>query len=97
MANIKSAIKRIVINERQRKTNKSYRSSMKTAYKRWEEALVEFHKLPSETKWKEVVSYSKLTESKIDKLVKKNIIHKNTAARKKSNLFKRMNKFRLET
>jgi len=83
MANHKSAIKRIRQTEKRRVHNKYYAKSMRNA-------LRDFRGL---TEKKEVEEkYPKLA-SMIDKLVKRNIIHKNKAANLKSALAKQVNSF----
>lgn len=83
MANHKSAIKRIRQTEKRRVHNKYYAKSMRNA-------LRDFRGL---TEKKEVEEkYPKLA-SLIDKLVKRNIIHKNKAANLKSALAKQVNSF----
>ena len=84
MANTRSAKRRIKINERNRLRNRFYKSSVRTITKNF-------------SKYLEAYSTSKMTEdelkeklglaySLIDKGTKKNIFHKNTAAKKKSKL-----------
>ena len=74
MANSKSAIKRIQINERDRLRNKAYKSAIKTVYKK---CLVAISNLDKSNAYKvqELVS---LSYSKIDKAVQKGIYHTNT-------------------
>ena len=86
MANIKSALKRIQVAERNRLRNKSYKSAVKTLSKRYLAALDAYSAAPSDEAMQEV--RAKLSEafSKIDKAVKRGVIHPNTAARKKSQL-----------
>jgi small subunit ribosomal protein S20 len=81
MAHHKSAYKRIKTSERNRIRNRYNRSSMKTRIK-------DLMKADSREE-----SIDKLNQavSTIDKLVKKGIIHKNTAANKKSRLMKHVN------
>ena len=92
MANIKSAIKRIDINERQRQANKVYRSNIKTFIKRYFLSLERYSQNPSEATLSEVFTSLSQVYSKIDKAMKKNILHKNSAARKKSHLRSQLNK-----
>jgi len=86
MANNTSASKRILITERNRLQNRFYKSSVRTLIKLFSKQL-------------EVYQNSKTTENKIkaqkilnsaysmiDKGCKKNVFHKNTAARKKLKL-----------
>ncbi|MEM9806525.1 MAG: 30S ribosomal protein S20 [Cyanobacteria bacterium P01_D01_bin.56] len=86
MANIKSAMKRIQITERNRLRNKSYKSAVKTLTKTYYAALSEYASDPSEGNKKVVDSSMSAAFSKIDKAVKRGSIHKNAAARRKSKL-----------
>lgn len=81
MANHKSAIKRIRQTEKRRVHNKFYGKSMRNA-------LRDFRGLSDKKEIEE--KYPKLA-SMIDKLVKRNIIHKNKAANLKSGLAKQLN------
>lgn len=81
MANHKSAIKRIRSNEARRLRNRYQHKTARTAIKKMRELE---DKTEAEKLYPEVVS-------KIDKLVKKNIIHKNKAANLKSELAKKVN------
>lgn len=83
MANIKSAIKRINVTKFKTRRNKMIVSSLKTSIKRFEDSV----KAGNMNEAKEM--YQKVT-SLIDKAVAKGTIHKNTAARKKSRLSKKM-------
>ena len=84
MANIKQQIKRNLTNEKRRVRNASFKSSMKSATKNVELA-VEANKL------QEAEAALVIASKKIDKAVSKGILHKNTAARKKSHLQKLVN------
>ena len=81
MANHLSAIKRIRQNEKRRLHNRYYARSMRNALKDFRSISV---KKDAEEKYPKMVSL-------IDKLVKKNIIHKNKAANLKSKLTKQVN------
>ncbi|HIZ28783.1 MAG TPA: 30S ribosomal protein S20 [Candidatus Adamsella sp.] len=84
MANIKSAQKRILIAEANRQRNVAWKSSIKTAVKKALEAAK-----TSDASVNEKLS----TVYKLyDKAVSKGILHKNTAARKKSRLTRIINK-----
>ncbi len=86
MANTKSAEKRIDINERNRLRNRFYKSSVRTLTKNFLKDL-EIYKTSKSSENKEKVQKSlNSVYSLIDKGTKKNIFHKNTAARKKSQL-----------
>ena len=89
MANNKSAKKRIQIAERNRLVNKSYKSTVRTLTKKTIINCENYKKDPSSDN-KDLVELSlNKTFSLIDKAVKKNVLHKNNGANKKS----RINKF----
>jgi small subunit ribosomal protein S20 len=81
MANIKSQIKRNRQNEHRRQRNKSVNSSLKTSVKKVEAAALAGE--PPE-------DLLKAAQSKIDNAVSRGVLHKKTAARKKSRLAKRV-------
>lgn len=97
MANNRSAKKRIKINKRNNIQNNSYKSLIKY-YEKIHLNLIKEYKnsdqfkpgndIPEDVKKKFLTSLS-LVVSKIDRAVKKNIVHKNTATRKKNKLFKK--------
>lgn len=93
MANIKSAIKRIQINERNRLRNKSYKSAVKTLTKKYHAALETYGSNPSPEAMQEVQSRMAEVYSKIDKAVKTGVLHANTGARKKSQLARALKKY----
>ena len=86
MANIKSAKKRIQIAERNRLINKSYKSTVKTLTKKTLENCVKYKKDPSEDNKNLVKTSLNSAFSVIDKAVKKNVLHKNNGANKKSKI-----------
>ena len=86
MANNKSAKKRIEITKRNRLRNRYYKSSVRTLIKTFFQNLEVYkasQNLEEKEKLKKILSS---IYSLIDKGTKKNIFHKNTAARKKSKL-----------
>lgn len=84
MPNIKSAIKRVKKNEKRRLLRASQKSALRTSIKTFEKA----HASSDVTSAKEaLIAASK----KLDKAATKGLIHKNTAARKKSRLAKKLN------
>ena len=86
MANNKSAKKRILINRRNNLQNRFYKSSVKTLIKKFFKNL-EIYKGSKSIKDKEKVqTLINSIYSLIDKGSKKNVYHKNTAARKKAKL-----------
>ena len=88
MANNKSAKKRVQIAERNRLTNKSYKSSVRTLTKRTLENCEKYKKDPTEDNKNLVISSLNRAYSLIDKAVKKNVLHKNNGANKKSKINK---------
>jgi small subunit ribosomal protein S20 len=77
VANIKSQIKRIKQNEKRRQRNKSVKSSLKTAIRKFREAA---DAGDSETAAVALRNASRA----LDKAASKGVIHKNQAANKKS-------------
>ena len=82
MANHKSALKRIRQNEKRRLHNKYYAKTMRNALK----------DLRNETQKEEAAKKLPNVVAMIDKLAKKNIIHKNKAANLKSKLTLQVNR-----
>lgn len=88
MANIKSAVKRVAIAERNRLRNKSYKSAIKTLTKRYLAAVEGYVADPSDEAKEAVQTRMSAAYSKIDKAVKRGVYHKNTGANKKSGISK---------
>ncbi len=88
MANSKSAIKRIAIAERNRLRNKAYKSSIKTLMKKCFTAVDSYGTEPTPEKLAIVQETMSAVYSKIDKAVKRKVLHRNNGARKKSRLAK---------
>ena len=86
VANNKSAKKRIQIAERNRLFNKSYKSSVRTLTKKTLENCEKFNNDPNEDNKKLVKASLNKTFSLIDKAVKKNVLHKNNGANRKSKI-----------
>ena len=87
MPNIKSAKKRVIVNDKKNLENKMVKSTVKTAIRKYNDVLASG----------DVAAAEKLlpqTESVIDSAVSKGIIHKNNAANKKSALAKNLNALR---
>ena len=80
MPRIKSAIKRVDVAERNRERNRSWKSSIRTARNKAEESFKGDAKASEEA-----ISHA---VSVIDRAVAKGVLHKNTAARRKSRLVK---------
>jgi len=86
MANCKSAEKRIKTNERNRLQNRFYKSSVRTLIKGFFKDL-EIYKDSQDPQIKEKLKKNlNSVYSLIDKGTKRNVFHKNTADRKKSQL-----------
>jgi len=84
MANIKSAIKRIQVTERQALRNKSIKSAVKTQIKKVITAIENKDTAAAQTELKAAIK-------KISMAASKGIYHKNTAGRKVSRLTKLVN------
>lgn len=83
MANIKSQIKRNKQNEKRRLRNKSVKSSLKTAIRKFDTALDQ-RDLESAT------ALLRDASRKLDKAASKGVIHKNQAANRKSSIARRL-------
>ena len=88
MANNKSAKKRIQIAERNRLINKSYKSTVRTLTKKTLENCKKYKNDPNEDNKSLVKTSLNKAFSLIDKAVKKNVLHKNNGANKKSKINK---------
>lgn len=84
MPNIKSAIKRVSIIEKKTLRNNMVKSGYRTAMRKFEEAIESGDVKNAETLFVEATK-------KIDMACTKGVIVKNTAARKKSRLAKKLN------
>ena len=83
MPNIKSAKKRVKVIATKTAQNKALKSALKTYIKKAYIAV--------DTNADDKAEAVRLATKKIDQAVAKGILHKNTAARSKSNLAKRLN------
>lgn len=88
MANIKSAKKRVEVAERNRLRNKAYKSAIKTLMKKYFAAAEQHAANPTDESKKAVDEAMSLAYSKIDKAVKRGVLHRNTGARRKARLAK---------
>jgi small subunit ribosomal protein S20 len=84
VANIKSQIKRNRQNEKRRLRNKSVKSSLKTAIRKFNAASAAGDPEAASVLMQEAAR-------KLDKAVSKGVIHKNQAANRKSAIAKRLN------
>lgn len=92
MANIKSAIKRVEIAERNRLSNKAYKSAVKTLSKKYLQSVSAYAADPSPELLTDVETKLSAAYSKIDKAVKRGVLHTNTGARKKARLARVLSK-----
>jgi small subunit ribosomal protein S20 len=83
VANIKSQIKRVKTNEKRRQRNKSVRSSVRTAVRRFREAVE-----AGDTE--KATELQRAAAKALDKAAGKGVIHKNQAANRKSAMAKRV-------
>jgi len=86
VANNKSAKKRILVAERNRQVNKSYKSTVRTLIKKTMINCENYKKEPSSENQKLINNSLNKAFSLIDKAVKKNVLHKNNGANKKSRI-----------
>ena len=85
MPNIKSAKKRVLVNKTKAMQNKVAKSELKTAIKKFEAAAAEGNRTEADGAYKVAVK-------KVDQAVAKGILHKNTAAHRKSAMTLKLNK-----
>lgn len=84
MPNIKSAKKRVKVIAVKTMRNKAIKSGLRTSIRKYEAALADGNKELAAATYREAVA-------KIDKAVAKGIMHKNTAARRKSRYTRLLN------
>jgi len=84
MANIKSSLKRIKLQEKAAARNKSKKTLMKTNIKKFDAAASEGDRKNAEAAFKTAVKT-------VDRAATKGLIHKNKAARRKSAMAKQLN------
>ncbi|AIL97368.1 30S ribosomal protein S20 [Corynebacterium ureicelerivorans] len=85
MANIKQQKKRVLTNEKRRMRNKSVRSATRTEIRKFREAVESGDKAAAEAQLR-------VASRKLDKAVTKGVFHRNSAANKKSNMARALNK-----
>jgi small subunit ribosomal protein S20 len=88
VANIKSAIKRVEIAERNRQYNKSHKSAVRTLMKKYFTAVEKHATESTPETLAEVQKSMSEAYQKIDKAVQKGVLHRNNGANKKSRLAK---------
>ena len=86
MANNKSAEKRIRTNERNRLQNRLYKSSVRTLTKKFLTDLEVYKESKNPEEKEKLTKMLGSVYSLIDKGTKRNVFHRNTAARKKAQL-----------
>ncbi len=84
MPNIKSAKKRVLVIKTKTMQNKIFKTQLKNDIKRYQAAVAEGNAEAAQATYKAAVK-------KIDKAAARGIIHKNAAARKKSQFTKALN------
>lgn len=84
MPNIKSAKKRVVVSEKKAAINKAFTTTIKTTAKKFDKALESGDKAAIAAAHQEAVR-------KLDAAAAKGYVHKNNAARKKSQMAKKLN------
>lgn len=82
MANIKSQIKRVKTNEKRRQRNKSVKSAVRTAVRRFREASE-----AGDTE--QATTLQRAAARALDKAASKGVIHRNQAANRKSAMARR--------
>jgi ribosomal protein S20 len=85
LPNIKSAKKRVLVNQAKAMQNKAVKSAIKTDLKKFEAAVAEGNRSEAEGAYKVAVKA-------VDKAVGHGLLHKNNAARKKSSMTVKLNK-----
>lgn len=85
MPNIKSAKKRVLVNQTKALQNKAARSALKTQLKKFEVAI-------SEGNRSEADKVYTLTVKAVDQAAARGLMHKNNAAHKKSSMTLKLNK-----
>ncbi|MDD6083852.1 MAG: 30S ribosomal protein S20 [Oscillospiraceae bacterium] len=83
MPNIKSAMKRVKVNKVKAASNKARKSNLKTMLKKADTAVA--------TNAADKEAAIRLAIKRVDQAAAKGLIHKNKAARKKSQLAKKLN------
>ena len=86
VANNKSSKKRVEIAERNRLQNKAYKSALRTLMKRCLAACSSYNEAPGDEAKTSLTTSMSAAFSKIDKAVKRGVMHRNTGAHQKSRL-----------
>lgn len=85
MPNIKSAKKRVELTKAANARNRAAKSELKTTIKKFDAAVAGGDRAQADAAFKAAVK-------SVDQAAKKGLLHKNTAARKKSSMAVKMNK-----
>ena len=85
MPNIKSAKKRVLVNETEAAQNKAAKSALKTDIKKFDAAVAEGNRSEADVAYKVAVKA-------VDQAAAKGLLHKNNAANKKSAMTLKLNK-----
>ena len=85
MPNIKSAKKRVLVNQAKAMQNKAAKSALKTDIKKFEAAVAEGNRSEADIAYKVAVKA-------MDQAAAKGLVHKNNAANKKSSMTIKLNK-----
>lgn len=85
MPNIKSAKKRVLVNQTKAARNKSAKSALKTQLKYFDAAVSEGNRSEADVRYKAAVKA-------VDQAAARGLIHKNNAANKKSKMTLRLNR-----
>ena len=83
--NIKSAKKRVELSKVANARNKAGKSALKTDIKKFDAAILDGNRVAADAAYKIAVKA-------VDQAVNKGLLHKNTAARKKSSMTLKLNK-----
>ena len=85
MPNIKSAKKRVLVNKTKAMQNKVAKSALKTTLKKFDAAVADGNRSEADKRYKEAVKA-------VDQAAARGLLHKNTAANRKSKMTLRLNK-----
>ena len=85
MPNIKSAKKRVLVNETKAARNKAAKSALKTQLKKFDAVVAEGNRSEADAAYKVAVKA-------VDKAVGHGLLHRNNAAHKKSSMTLKLNK-----
>mgnify|MGYP000816526204 FL=1 len=84
MPNIKSAKKRVLVNQAKAAQNKAAKSALKTELKKFDAAVAEGNRSEADKRYKEAVKA-------VDQAAAKHLLHKNNASNKKSKMTTKLN------